>query len=340
MRKLVTVRTVSNISPIEGADFIEVAEVDGWYVVVKKGEFSIGSKGVYFEIDSFLPLQTRFDFLKKNSYRKLPDGTEGLKLRTVRILGQVSQGLLMPLSSFPEITKETDMDTLTELLGVTKWEPLEPTVLGGERKGDFPNFIKKTDEPRIQNLPKSFFSTYENMFFEVTEKLDGTSMTIYNYNGEIGVCGRNTDFKEEEGNAFWEMFNRLDIRTKLPSGYAIQGELIGPGIQKNNLKRNKLEFYVFNVWDIAAQRYLLPGDRYNFMCNITELCHVPIFYIKLPIFKNRTNAEDILKEVSRYRSKFEGGLMEGMVFKSCEYVRGSVLSFKVISNEYLLKTEN
>jgi len=107
-RKLATIRKVNEIKPIEGADMIELAIVDGWQCVVKKGEFKPGDPGVYFEIDSYLPIEERYEFLRKSSYKKIPDQlqgqrAEGFRLKTVKLRGQISQGLMLPPGYFPRI---------------------------------------------------------------------------------------------------------------------------------------------------------------------------------------------------------------------------------------------
>jgi RNA ligase (TIGR02306 family) len=93
-------------------------------------------------------------------------------------------------------------DEVTELLGVTKYEPPMPAVLAGDAKGLFPSFIQKTDQERIQNLYDDYKSMYADEEFEVTVKLDGSSATYYFKDGEFGVCSRNLELKETEGNSF------------------------------------------------------------------------------------------------------------------------------------------
>lgn len=95
MRRLATVQQISELRPIEGADAIEVARINGWDVVVKKGDFKTDEMVVFCEVDSFLPIQPEYEFLRKSSYKKMSDGTEGFRLRTIRLRGQLSQGLLI-----------------------------------------------------------------------------------------------------------------------------------------------------------------------------------------------------------------------------------------------------
>jgi RNA ligase (TIGR02306 family) len=104
-RKLATIRKITDITPIEGADKIELATVGGWKVVVAKDAgHKVGDLVVYCEIDSFLPIRDEFEFLRKSSYKKMSDGTEGFRLKTSKLRGQISNGLILPLSTLEKVT--------------------------------------------------------------------------------------------------------------------------------------------------------------------------------------------------------------------------------------------
>jgi len=139
MRKLASIQRIKNLEPIAGADAIEKATVLGWQLVVKKGEFAIGDLCVYCEIDSRLPDRPEFEFLK----------ARGMRIRTVRLRGQISQGICFPLSILPVYTDVQEDTDVTELLDITKYEPPIPAQLAGVAKGLFPSFIPKTDETRV-----------------------------------------------------------------------------------------------------------------------------------------------------------------------------------------------
>ena len=147
MRKLATIRVAKELNPIVGADAIEAVRVDGWTCVSKKGEFQVGDKGIYFEIDSFLNGEDqRFQFLSKQFINF--EGKTGARLRTIRLRGQLSQGLFLPLEKFPELQGLAVGADLTEILGVTKWEPPMPAQLAGEVVGIVAHFIRTTDQNR------------------------------------------------------------------------------------------------------------------------------------------------------------------------------------------------
>jgi hypothetical protein len=182
-RKLVTVRQINALTPIEGADAIEVATVEGWRVVVKKGEFNVGDHCVYFEIDSFLPDgNPAWQFLVDKSPR-IFEGVRGHKLRTIRLRGQISQGFVMPLTALPQVRAEWDRLCLeaphagggirdvdfSGVLGIVKWEAQLPACLAGQAEGLFPSFIPKTDQERVQNLRARVFGyTDELVPFDTT----------------------------------------------------------------------------------------------------------------------------------------------------------------------------
>jgi RNA ligase (TIGR02306 family) len=222
MRKMATVRRVDAVNPIPDADAIEVATVGGWRVVIKKGEFVSGDLAVYCEIDSWIPNDLA-PFLSKGSEPRVYNGVAGERLRTVKLRGQVSQGLLLP----HDIVWDKNMfdfnrfdagDDVSELLNIQKWEAPIPAQLAGEVRGMFPGFIPKTDQERIQNLTAEFADwTERKLHWEVTEKLDGSSMTVYVFDDDEGVCSRNLNLRETEGNSLWTVARRNDLIGKIRS---------------------------------------------------------------------------------------------------------------------------
>jgi len=210
MRKLASVRTVNQILPIPGADRIMLAVVDGWKCVVKKDEFAAGDLAVYCEIDSFLPIKDEFEFLRKSSFKKMGE-QEGFRLRTVKLRGQISQGLLLPCSVLNR--EATVGEDVSEELGIVKYEPPIPACLSGDVVGPFPAAIQKTDKERVQNLAADFES-WKDKAFHATEKLDGTSFTAFVDEG-FGVCGRNWQLADSESNTHWQIVRRLSLEEKM-----------------------------------------------------------------------------------------------------------------------------
>lgn len=281
MRKLASIRTINQINPIEGADMIEAIRTDGWWLVSKKGEFQVGDLGVYFEIDSFLPgSDKRFAFLSNKfiNFR----GNEGARIRTMSMRGQISQGLMLPISAFPEITNPQVGDDVTELLRIVKWEPAIPAELSGQARGGLPWGIPVTDEERIQNLHSDIPLKIAGKTFEKTIKLDGSSMTVYNYSREndAGVAGRNWNFRDTEGNTLWMVAKRkrlLEALAALNLDVALRGEIMGPGIQENNEKLFVHDFFLFNIWDIANHRPYTPDERNETLKRINDYLKENLF---------------------------------------------------------------
>lgn len=339
MRKLASIRKIRNIEPIEGADRIEVATVDGWKIVVNKGLHEIGDLIIYCEIDSFLPIREEFEFLRKTSFKKMADGSEGFRLKTIRMRGTYSQGLVLQYSVLPKGDFKVGED-VTEILKIRKYEAPIPPSLEGEVKGMFPSFIRKTDEERIQNYAEEYDEFRKHSFF-VSEKLDGTSCTMY-YNAKLaediddlfGVCSRNLNLKETEKSTQWKLARKLDIETnmkKLGRNLAIQGEIIGEGIQKNLYKILGQQFRVFNIFDIDNHRYL-PKDEMLQIIKSFGLETVPTVYknIDLP-----ETIEDILKMAEGNSLLNRKLSREGLVWVSNNTEQR--ISFKTISNKFLLK---
>lgn len=334
-RKLASIRTISDIQPIDGADKIELAIVDGWKVVVGKDVgHRIGDKVVYCEVDSFLPIRDEFEFLRKSSYKKMGD-VEGFRLRTIKLRGQVSQGLLIPINELLKYGVSSDdvYDGLdvTAMLGIVKYEPPIPAELAGKVKGGFPSFIPKTDEERIQNLTKEYES-WKGETFYVTEKLDGSSATFYYKDGEFGVCSRNLELLETEGNTFWRVARELDLENKMKSigmNLAIQGELIGEGIQGNPYKIKGQTVKFFNAMDIDNQTYYGLPMFLATMEHSLKLETVPVLSMG---FELPNTIEELLSYAdskSTLNSEFD---REGVVIRSLD----RKISFKVISNKFLL----
>lgn len=335
-RKLARVEQILAINPIEGADAIEVATISGWQcVIAKKDGLKVGDKVVYFEIDSILdPENPLFAFMEPRHFR----------VRTIRLRGQLSQGLAMPVKLFDEKKEFNVGDDLTEALNITKYEPYIPAHLSGVVRGNFPSFLRKTDEERVQNLP-DFLVQYSGTTCYISEKCDGTSMTAYLFEGEFGVASRNLELKESEGNLYWQMARALDLEKKLrwvnsinKKQLCIQGEIIGQGVQSNKYKLSDNRLLVFNIFDIDNQEYLNYED-FQYLCKKMGLETVPI--IDEDFILNHT-IDELLVMADGKSVVNPAVLREGLVFraKTNKVVRGlSRFSFKAVSNKFLLKFE-
>jgi len=337
-RKLATIRRITSLTPIPGADKIELAAVDGWNVVVQKGLYNVGDLAVYFEIDSFIPNALAPFLTKEGHYPKVYEGVTGERLKTVRLRKQRSQGLLMPLSEISFATcAQANLEEgadLTDLLGILKWEPTISAQLAGQVKGNFPSLVPKTDQERIQNLTREL-EKWKGNTWTVTEKLEGSSCTMYlPVEGDFEVCSRNLSLKFSESNTFWGQAIRYDVEAKMRrggmEGVAIQGELVGPGIQDNIYGLSHHDFYVYHIYDVKEGKKLAIGIR-EVICEMLGLKHVPVLK-----YAETIEAEDTVACIleyaegkSRLNPKQE---REGVVFECNEDTN---ISWKAISNKYL-----
>lgn len=364
-RKLATIQRIEKLEPIINpktdleADSIELATVLGWKCVVGKGQYTPGDLTVFIEIDSVLPQEPWAAEANARSSR----------VKTIRLLGQISQGLCYRLDEvLPDWAIRTgyldNFGTLidvgadvTNILGITKYKPkytAKGNVNCGMPKGNFPSFLSKTDETRIQGV-KRVLERYAGEFFYATEKLDGSSMTAYISNvdqgGSFGVCSRNLDLSPDGGGDFWGTARRLELEEKLRrvgKNVAIQGELIGPGIQGNKYNLKEKEFRAFNAFDIDTHSYY-DYEKFVHLCAELGIPTVPIVPIPSSSvwdiqFRLEHTLDDLVKFSTRKSALNPQVWAEGIVIRPvneryCDILKGR-LSFKVINPEFLLKNKD
>lgn len=338
-RKLASIQKIESVAPIPNADAIEVATVLGWHVVVKKGEYAPGDMIVYVETDSVLPEHPAFEFLRKCCYID-KNGCKGFRVKTAKLRGQISQGIIFsPLEVLRRGSTIYVGQDVTQRLGIVKYDPPIPVQLSGLAKGNFPSFIPKTDEMRLQAVP-GVLDRHRGKRFYVTEKLDGTSATYYMNGGEFGVCSRNLELKPSETNAYWQIDTRYDIKGALESAggnYAIQGEIIGPGIQKNKYGLKTPEFKIFSVYDIAEGGYL---GIFQMKSLLERLGFDDSYSVPCLGTIDLDHSVDDLVSLSEGQSRLNGVQREGIVLRPIEEendIELGRLSFKVINPKFLLK---
>lgn len=236
-RKLATIRKIENLEPIEGKDLIELATLDGWQAIVKKGEYTIGDLVVYCEIDSFLPVKEEYEFLRSRCFKSTKNLGDGFRIKSMKMGGVLSQGLVLPLSIIndfdkSDITVEEDEDTIsfelplgksllplnvgddvTELLGIQKYEQPIPANLAGKVRGNFPSFIPKTDQERC--LPyNSLILTKDFGYLSIKDIVDNKmSIDVESYNHTTNTI----EFKRVSN---WSSLSNKNVwvKIKLKSG--------------------------------------------------------------------------------------------------------------------------
>lgn len=329
--KLVTFEYITELLPIEGADKIELARVQGWQSVVKKGEYKVGDKVIFIPIDTVVEPADWNQFLWDKK-----DPTKSIRIKTAKLRGAISQGVVFPVTIVASEMKEEE---LAEVLGITKYEKPIPAHLAGQVKGDFPtHLVSKTDEDNLKSNIEVLDELKEADFVEATLKIDGTSATyIKELDGSFSVCSRNLELKDTESNVHWQMARKYSIMDKLKPGYAIQGEISGPGIQGNPAGFEEVWFSVFNVINLYFRK---PVDRDSWEQAFTDIPRVFRYW--------RWNKEEFAKETIDSLQEFvnevkygNGRYVEGLVFRGIkdgkimesEKLR-KMLSVKIINQNY------
>lgn len=363
MRNLASVQIISDLKPIPDADLIEVSTILGWKCIVKKGEFKVGDKCVYFEIDSILPDKPVFEFMRDRKFR----------VRTIKLRKHISQGLAMPLKEFglkDTINVNTD---LTDLLKIKKYEKYVEEENDNKKnkffkhiisyllrfkifrklltvkkiyKG-FPIDIPKTDEIRVQI--RSDIKEHEGEPFSATEKLDGTSVTYFlkmkkDRKIDCGVCSRTNRYYKND-NKYYESFIKFEIENKLKlllnlvscHQIVLQGELIGPAIQGNKYNLKHMDVYIFNmlVYDDNDD-----PTKYRIFSNFDLVEHLAYVQLKsVPVV-------DLLFTLNPDIDKLVKKSIDGSVLTNYKTPREGIvirkyddpsISFKVINPNFLLK---
>lgn len=349
MRNLATIRKIVDIQPIEGKDRIALATVDGWHVIIQKNDFKVGDLCVYCEIDSVLPEKPEFEFLRKRDFR----------IRTMKMAGVISQGICFPLSILPP--KKVGYfvgDDVTDVIGVTQYVPtmdVEPEPVKKSwlmrfkwyrkimkhkhpKKASFPRFVKKTDETRIQDMPYILDVPAK---WTATEKIDGQSgtfalekkRTLFGPKYKYYVCSRNLCIPKPDNSSYWKVSEKYDIENVLKKligdndWIAIQGECIGPGIQKNKYKLTEYDMYVFNL--ITSSENRLTSIRATKIIEDAGLKFVPILGTNINL--NGKTVDEVVESADG-DSLIGDTLREGFVFRS----EDGRQSFKAVSNKFLL----
>lgn len=266
-----SIQKIEQIAPHPNADRLEIIKMEGlgWQVVAQKDIHKVGDKVIYVEIDSIVPEREQFEFLRGKRFR----------VRPIRLRQELSYGLILPLKDFgvdPDVEVGTDVDDITE---IKHYEKELPKSLGGIAKGNFPtHIIPKTDEYNLLNSTR-FFDDLKEVECYISLKADGSSFTAINDNGDISVCSRKLILERSESNAFWNIYDKYNVG-QIPNNIAIQGELVGPKVNGNNLGLNEYQLFVFNVYDISEKgNYKMFGlDEMTEFCNRYELPIVKVLY--------------------------------------------------------------
>lgn len=358
-RKLAHIEKIEWIKPIEGKDRIVLAGVLGWTVIVQKADFKEGDVVVFCEIDSVFPEKPEFEFLRKKDFR----------VRTMKMAGVLSQGICFPLSILPQNTTYHIGDDVTDMIGIKQYEPtmdkesytistdkckrsrypkflmrfkwFRNLVLTKKEKKDFPDFISKTDETRIQNAP---FYLDLDCKWVATEKVDGQSGTftlrrtrkksfLRKEKFDFAVCSRNLRLWNEDNSSYWRVAKKYRIEEVLKDligdceWIAIQGECVAPNVQGNKYKVSEPDLYVFNVITPDGRMGSIEASE---LMDANGLQFVPIIAKDIPL---KGMSVDAILDYATGKSQLYDTLREGIVFRSMDGKN----SFKAVSPDFLIK---
>ena len=342
--QLATFETITEIVPIEGADRIELAKVQGWQSVIRKGDYKAGDKVIFVPIDTVLtPAVWNKHLWDKN------DPTKPIRVRTVRMRGAISQGLIFPTSlvSAQEIWDHMDDPTedvsIAGMLGITKYEKQIHASLAGVAKGDFPSqFVSKTDEDNLKSNTRAFAELKKCHAVSITLKLDGTSATfIKELDGTFRVCSRNLELHDDVENAHWQMARKYQLQELMKPGSVLQGEIVGPRIQKNPMGLNAPELFCFNYKDLKTNKYV-HVDEHTLDLIPTGLKWVThVATLSQAAFQYETI--ESLQELANKQQYANGAIAEGIVLRGLNEAGDLVyseslrkmLSVKIINQNYI-----
>jgi RNA ligase (TIGR02306 family) len=347
-RALATIERIADLAPIPDADAIVRARVRGWDVVVKLDEFRVGDLCVYFEIDSFLDTaDPRFAFLAPRGVKTDTTGKEGHALKTARLRGQYSQGLVLPWGEFPELAAydEAGMD-VTDVLGITQWEPPIPEEIADKVRGYMPGWIPKTGENRVQNVAGVL--EVDTGDWVATEKIDGTSVTIYvdpyTPDGKPyrGVVTRQWDLTESDATV-WGTVRKLGLHDLIEQTWpgrrvALQGELFGMGISQNPLRLRTVDLKLFNI--IVEARWELLRPEWPQWALDLSVPERPELAFPRTVEEALADVEGLMSVINPERPA-EGVVWRRQLERIVRMPDDGIekASFKVVSNRYLLKND-
>jgi len=335
--RVATIEKILEVKAHPNADALELATIKGWQVCIKKGEFKQGDMCIYICIDSVLEDKPPYQFLSSKHFR----------IKTVKLRGQISQGIAFPLTLFKQLGHDTVVFSEPGIIGsdvsqyvyAKHYEKPLSAQLSGQVYGLMPSYLRKTDEDNIKNNPEILQELAGKSYY-ITMKVDGSSGTYF-YKDDVGfgVCSRNYQLKEDDKNSFWVVARKYDLENKLKNdgrNLAIQGEVYGPGIQGNLLGVKDIQFRAFNLFDIDNYKYLDRNELLRF-CDVND---IPV----VETIDDGTSFNKTLRELQEFANNLvyeNGNLAEGIVIRptveTCSETLKGRLSGKIISEPFELK---
>ncbi len=307
----------------------------GWQIIEDDNCAIVDNEGNYHRVDDesrFLTKQLGITYAVAEDNKRKASNNPNAKINSA-------------LAKHPKIAKK--YGKFIKNYKFAKWLFLLMCGDHHNKKSDWPAWVKKTDEERIQNVP---WILNDKEPWVATEKIDGSSTTFtmkrgkWPHKDEFYVCSRNVVFDKPDKacfydtNVYTEMAEKYDIYNKMKDllynhfadceWITIQGETYGPGIQKRDYHAPEHDFMAFNFITSKDGRW---GTE-----KMVDLLQKHIGIPCVPVLNTNFILPDTVEELLAYataESVCDHDLREGIVFRS----KDGSKSFKAVSNEYLLK---
>lgn len=333
-RKPATIQTIHNLRPHPNADRLELGTVLGYQVVVGKGSFQEGDPVVFIEEGSILPEGPEWsEFLRKENFR----------VKACKLRGQLSQGLVQPISILHPALQDRLRDPaflaaktgipVHNQIGVKLYVPPASKITNGQASGLFPTYVPKTDELRLQSYPKAL-DEMQGLSYFITTKYDGMSGTFIKIGGKLVICSRNYQLNQSVDSPFLRVAESLDLKERIPEGYAVQGEVCGPNIQGNKLELDRIKFFAFQVRAVGEVNRYLDFAEFMEFCSTHGIPTVPVVEYGEDF---SYTLEDLLEMSKGYypnTTRHQEGIVVRPQQETWSPALQGRLSFKVISPDY------
>lgn len=355
---------IDKVIPHPNADRLSIAEIIGWRCVVGKDEFESGDLALYIPIDSVLPEPVE-TLLFANSKVQLNNS----RVRTIKIRGEISQGMLVSLEKFPQVPRKVGFDA-AELLGIGKFQPpaasWEPKEKGANKvktkKSPNPNFHKYTELEHLKWYP-NVFADGEPVV--MTEKIHGTNFRAGYVRTEVNslwkrvkkFLGLLSEYEFVHGSRnvqlhVWEngkgtyygkdLYRKAaddyKLKDKLMDGEVVYGEVYGTGIQKNYNYGCTNDERRLVIFDVMKDGKYLDHDALFEFCRSRFLPMVPVLYVG-PYSKEALDAVTVGDSVLAPEQKIREGCVMRPLAERYENGLGRKI-LKSINPEFLLRKDN
>ncbi len=270
---IIPVATIEKLMPHNNADSLELAQILGWQLVVRKGEYEVGSKIVYFPIDTVLPRELSDRFGVTNYLSKG-------RIRCAKLRGEPSFGLAVKPEN-DEWQVGQDVAEYYAALGVKKYEP-PVRVTAGDAESEHPIFVKYTNIENMRNFPNMF---KDGEMVVITEKIHGSNSRVGIIEDELmagshSLRRRRPENDMFESNLYWYPLSLPPVRSLLENlatkhkQVILFGEIYGSKIQSLDYGHKDTMGYL--AFDILVDGHYLDWPDFADLCAQYNIDTVPV----------------------------------------------------------------